>query len=241
MKSIEQYLQDAGNDPQTALSALHRDAERLDSRNLQARRKARVYDVLAEGLDLPADVGEDEAAVGEQAKRALARLEEAEGAADAAGALLEEMTERLGLDLSGLSEADSEEAVKTALDAAFQPLSERLERADRAGETEAALTRNRAASAEGVPESDLTEWLAGRSLTRQEQGEGDQKREVYGLMDGETFKPLSSYATFQRLKSAPTPPAPIPTPAQQTTTTPSRPLTTADLQKRKAESGDYEA
>jgi predicted RNase H-like nuclease (RuvC/YqgF family) len=133
-----------------------------------------------------------------------AKLKDAEEGADSVAALIEEITDRTGLDFSGLEGAKTDEDVSKALDAAFKPLTDRLSRAEQADTLERTLALTKAATALSVGEADLTEWLAGRDLKvgTVKNAEG-QDVEAFGITvkdgDADTFKPLTEFKTFTAL------------------------------------------
>lgn len=86
--------------------------------------------------------------------------------------------------------------------------------------TERALTVNRAAASLGIPESDLSDYLGDRVPVARTREVDGQTVTDYGLGEGDAFRPLSEVRALQALRGKdPQPPAPIPAPTQQTTTT----------------------
>jgi hypothetical protein len=78
-------------------------------------------------------------------------------------------------------------------------LTTRLTAAETADGLNRQLTAQRATQALGVPEDDLTEWLAGRELTTTTAQEDGQDVTVYGVQVDGAFKPLTEFKTFTAL------------------------------------------
>lgn len=84
-------------------------------------------------------------------------------------------------------------------------LQQRISRADDADRLERTVTLQRAASASGLTEAELSEWLGERQLTSGKAKDKDGKDvDAYGLTvkgeDGkDVFKPLTEFPTFQKL------------------------------------------
>ena len=81
-------------------------------------------------------------------------------------------------------------------------LNGRLSRAEDADKLELTVAQTKAASAYGVGEDDLSEWLAGRPLKlgKAKDAEG-KEQDAYGLELPDGFKPLSAFKTFTALSS----------------------------------------
>lgn len=116
----------------------------------------------------------------------------------------------------------------------------RLERAKTADALEHTVTLSKAATATGVAQADLDEWLAGRPLTiKKVKQEDGNETDAYGLQVGEEFKPLDGFSTFTRLKTEAPPviPPPRSAPTGQVGA-PAKPLTDAEFLERKRNQAD---
>ncbi len=217
VKAVSAYLADHEN-PEAAIEAAIADAR---SESAAARRFKRAYTPLVESLELPASIEDSDTAIDaarDASRAAVAKLSEPkdDGTADALTAILDELQERLGFDLSALSELPedaSEAQVSKALDVALKPVSDRFARADEAERLTGELTVAKAAKALGIEDAALTEWLGDRKVTtgKAKDAEGNEV-DTYGVAVGDTFKPLDSFQTVRALKPKEAEPAPAPAP-----------------------------
>lgn len=146
------------------------------------------------------------------------KLTEAEEGADALTALLEEVQERAGLDLSGLEAAKSEKEIQAALDAAFEPLTALKTQAQESATLRRERDLTQAAQALGKPADALAEILEGKALEKRTvKAQDGSESEQWGIPQGDTFKPLSELRSIQLLGTAAQPdkPAPAPLPTGQ--------------------------
>jgi hypothetical protein len=208
-KTPAQYVADHET-PEAAVEAALSDAR---GENSGARRFTRAYTPLVESLKLTTALSDDDADI--EAARDLAReairtlgSEKPNPALDATRALLGQIGERLGMDLTpvlnlkldGLTAEQITAAQTTALDTVVQPVQARLDRVD---ELEASTTRTKISAALKVPEDALSEWLGDRKPTLGKvKTEDGTESEVYGLGTGESFKPLSGFTTLAALVKA---------------------------------------
>ena len=81
--------------------------------------------------------------------------------------------------------------------------------AQQARETARALAVTRAATHLGIPEDALLEFLGDRAPVVQRRTVDGQEVDVYGLGDGESFRPLAESSVIRALKGSS---APVPTP-----------------------------
>lgn len=223
-KTIKQYLAEHDDDPQAALAAAVADVGKRENQNSSARAFKRTYAPLVEAHKLPVDVDTDsEQEAGTLAARAIEKLSKPaptpnEGDAptreelDALQALLEEYAERTGIDLSAVAQSlpdnATDEQLAAAIDAAFQPL-----KALQTDAYEGRLTLM--AQATGKDREALREVLDGKTVElRKVKGEDGTEQDVWGIPQGDAFKPLTELRSIQLL-GTPTPekptPAPLPT------------------------------
>lgn len=218
-KSVQQYLDAHEGNPEEALKAAVRDVAQRESQNAAARAFKRAYSPLIESLKLPVDVDTDsEQEAQALAARALDGLStpdaDAQATIEALRDVLDIYADATGIDLGevlgNLPDGASDEEVEARIAEAFKPLDELRHRATRADLQDAAAFA-------GKPVDALADYLEGKTWGKRiVKGEDGQEREVWGIGDGDNFKPLTDVPALRAIAPAqPDKPAPAPLPTGQ--------------------------
>lgn len=218
-KNFAQYMAENENDAEAALKAAIADVGRRENQNSAARAFKRAYSSLIESLKLPVDVDTDsETEAQTLAARAVEQISnpapatdgdaaEAQETIDILRELLGEYAERTGIDpddilsaLEALPENATEQQQQDAIAGAFQPLTTLKQDAYEGQLTLMAQAVNKDREA-------LREVLDGKPVELRKVTQDGQETEVWGIAQGDEFKPLTELRSVQLLGSA-EPPAP---------------------------------
>ena len=217
MKTKNQILAAAGGSHEAAFDALYTDyasavgelvtaqgeAEKNAGESIRARVIAAAVEPLAEvlGITLPPKgqrpAKDAQATLEAEVESALSGIQGQEEAADA---FLDTVIERIGIDpeafhgaFKDLPEQPTAEQFTAALDAALEPVrapQARLQQQE----------RELAASRLGLSLEDLSDVLGERQPTRQTVQRDGQDAEVFGVGEGDSFKPLDEMRAVQALR-----------------------------------------
>lgn len=220
-RNYQQYLDAHEGNAEEALRAAVRDVAQRESQNTAARAFKRAYAPLVESLKLPVDVDTDtEQEAQTLAARALDGLSK-DGAAQTLADVYAAALKAAGIDpdalldrLQKLPEGASGDERAAAIAEHVKPVKDA---AGRALELERKVSITEAAQALGKPADALAEILEGKTLEKRTvKGADGGESEQWGILQGDTFRPLSELRSIQLLAPAqPDKPAPAPLPTGQ--------------------------